>query len=275
MADEANQQTADTSAELSIDEVNEPTSEPTGEEETADESTTPGTDKDAENKTPEAKPEDSPAEPFLTIKYNGAEENLSRDDAITLAQKGRNYDKVYGKLQEVQNSPALKAIEAQAQRAGLSVDDYVEQLNHFQEQSDIQKIAEAYKQRFPESTDEAALSYAQVAYRNAVSQREAQQRNVEEQSSQQEQTAIASEIDAFTKEYPDVDIEKLPVEVIEDINNGEKLMSAYRAYENRQLKSELEALRKNDANKKKATGSVKDNSGAGESKDSFLKGLFE
>ena len=36
---------------------------------------------------------------FMTIKYNGEDKPLSQEEAITMAQTGMNYDKVFGELQ--------------------------------------------------------------------------------------------------------------------------------------------------------------------------------
>ena len=62
-------------------------------------------------------------------------------------------------------------------------------------------------------------------------------------------------------------------EVIDNINSGQNLMSAYRGYENRMLKEQLAAERKNVANKRISTGSVSENM-ANEESDPFLQGLL-
>ena len=67
------------SDDFSIDEIAEETTEA---EDTTEESTT------------------TAEEPFMSIRYNGADENLTREQAIELAQKGKNYDKIYNRLNE-------------------------------------------------------------------------------------------------------------------------------------------------------------------------------
>jgi hypothetical protein len=42
-----------------------------------------------------------PDEPFMTVRYNKEEKPLSKEEAITYAQKGMNYDKLHGRLREM------------------------------------------------------------------------------------------------------------------------------------------------------------------------------
>ena len=52
-----------------------------------------GTEQASEEPAEEAASEPT-AEPFLRIRYNGADEDLTAEQAKELAEKGRNYDKV-------------------------------------------------------------------------------------------------------------------------------------------------------------------------------------
>ncbi|MCH4182989.1 MAG: hypothetical protein LKF48_07525 [Prevotella sp.] len=220
-------------------------------------------DGDAEKASNDEQKEGSSAEePFLKIRFDGADENLSRDEAISLAQKGRNYDKLNERYNALTTDPSIKAIREQAQRAGLKVEDYVQRISQFQQQSDIRQIAKAFKEKFPDTSDQAATAYAEQAYREAISQRETREKNLQQVQEQQRQDSINREISDFQSKYPDVDIENLPADVIEDINGGDSLMSAWRAHENRELKATLAAERKNAANRAKSVGSVNSNVGS-------------
>ena len=53
-------------------------------------------------------------------------------------------------------------------------------------------------------------------------------------------------------------MEKIPQEVADRIAAGETPLNAYRSYENKRLKAELEAAKTNTANAQKAVGSVSD-----------------
>lgn len=215
-------------------------------------------------------------ESFLNIRYNGADESLTREQAIELAQKGRNYDKIYNRMQELQNDPIRKMVEEQAQRAGLSVEEYANRLAQFQETSAVNRIARDFMAKNPGVTEEVAQQYAQSEYRNQLNQKQAQQAQAEAQATQSRQAMARSQVEQFMREFPDVDLQKLPQEVIDDIDmRGETLLSAYRSYENKQLRKELEAARTNTTNKSKSVGNITSNAGSstGDS-DPFLEGLL-
>lgn len=72
---------------------------------------------------PEEQPQEA-AEPTLTVKYHGKEQDLPMSEARTLAQKGMAFDDVSQKLDTV--LPAYRLLEAYAQKAGVSVDQYLE-----------------------------------------------------------------------------------------------------------------------------------------------------
>lgn len=59
-------------------------------------------------------------EPFITVKYNKKETGLSRDEAKTYAQKGMNYDKVLGRLNEA--NAKLKKYEGLSTKQTSNVD---------------------------------------------------------------------------------------------------------------------------------------------------------
>ena len=77
------------------------------------------------------------------------------------------------------------------------------------------------------------------------------------------------ELAEFVKLYPDV--RKLPEEVVVSAAAGEPLISAYRAWENRELKAKLAEMEKQQQTRSKAIGSME---GAGEAQsDPFLQGF--
>lgn len=212
--------------------------------------------------------------PFLNIRYNGADEALTKEQAIELAQKGRNYDKIYERYQALQNDPVRQLIEQQAQNAGLEVNEYVNRLNQLQERSNLNRIAQQYKQSHPGVDDNAALEYAQLAYQQErASKQQAEQQKLQTAANERQQFAQA-QVRQFMTEYPDVDITNLPVEVIDRINAGETLMSAYHAYENAELRKTLATLRRNEGNRVKSVGKVTATIANDVGDDPFVQGLF-
>jgi len=212
--------------------------------------------------------------PFLNIRYNGADESLTKEQAIELAQKGRNYDKIYERYQALQNDPVRQLIEQQAQNAGLEVNEYVNRLNQLQERSNLNRIAQQYKQSHPGVDDNAALEYAQLAYQQErASKQQAEQQKLQTAANERQQFAQA-QVRQFMTEYPEVDITNLPVEVIDRINQGETLMSAYHAYENAELRKQVATLLRNQGNKAKSVGKVSVNNASDVGEDPFVQGLF-
>ena len=211
----------------------------------------------------------------LDIKYNGAVESLTKEQAVEYAQKGRNYDKMMERLNALQNDPTRRVFEEQARRAGLSLEDYAQRLQRFQEESNITRIANDFKQKNPDVSDEVASQYARAEYQNQINLRAQQDAMQRAQMQNVRQQKARDQVEAFLETYPDVDIRTLPQEVVDDINlRGETLLSAYRAFENKRLRSELEAARTNQANKAKATGNLSDNAGSDTGGDPFLQGLL-
>lgn len=237
-------------------------------EESSEETTT--------NETPVEEQTEEPKDDFdLEIKYNGSEEHLTREQAIELAQKGKNYDKIYERLQNLQNDPIRQVFEEQARRAGLTVEEYANRIVQFQNESDINRIARDFKEKNPDATDEIAEQYARAEHQNRMNQRQQELDLQRQQMEQSRQEQARNEVLDFQRVYPDVDIAKLPKEVIDDINSGTSLMSAYRAYEISQLKTELSALRKNEENKSRSVGALNENNSNESGEDPFLTGLLK
>lgn len=246
-------------------------------DESADEGATsePTQSEQTEPNAGEHSEENSADQPFLDIKYNGAEEHLTKEQAVTLAQKGRNYDKIMDKYNQLANSPALKIINEQAKRANMSVDDYVTRLEEFQRKSDQNKIAQQFREQHPDAEDDVVDAYAEQAYQNQIAQEKAQEVKAQEDYQAELQERAKQMLDAFVAEYPDVDVTQLPEEVKNDIdNNGMSLLDAYRAYDLKLTKQALADERQNKANRAASTGNLSDNKGSVESNDAFLQGLL-
>ena len=228
----------------------------------------------AEPETPTETSEPAVEAPFMTVKYNGAEQGLSQDEAITYAQKGMNYDKVYGQLEQLRNDPIRRVFEEQAQRAGLSLNEYAERLDQFQRESAINRLANTFMDENPDATEDIARKYAEAQYNSTLAQNEREQVNSIAQEEANRQQWAMSQIEAFQRAYPDVDIRTLPQDVIDEINAGESLLSAYRAHENKEMKNTIATLRQNRTNESLSTGNLSDNSSSEAGGDPFLQGLL-
>lgn len=214
------------------------------------------------------------AAPFMTVKYNGAEQGLSQDEAITYAQKGMNYDKVYGQLEQMRNDPVRRAFEEQAARAGLTLNEYADRLEQFQRESAINRLADTFMNENPDATEDIARKFAEAQYQSSLAQKAQERAEHQAQEEADQQQWAFSQIEAFQREYPNVDIRTLPQDVIDEINAGESLLSAYRAHENREMKETITALRQNRYNEATSTGTLSNNSKQEGGGDPFLEGLL-
>ncbi len=79
------------------------------------------------------------------------------------------------------------------------------------------------------------------------------------------------EMERFVSRYPDVS--EFPPEVEKRIRGGDSPLDAYREYEIEKLKAQVDALEKNDVNRKKSTGSAGSDAGEDELKE--LESIFD
>ena len=59
----------------------------------------------------ETEPEEQPAQTMLDIVYNGQPMQLTREQAVQLAQKGMNYDKKLQEIEQLKNSPEKQLLQ--------------------------------------------------------------------------------------------------------------------------------------------------------------------
>lgn len=246
-----------------------PVEEDAFEIEEVNESEEPEEEEEVETETQESE-EDTFS---LDIRYNGQNQTLNREQATTLAQKGMNYDKINEKLQQALNNPVLKVLERNAAKAGMSVEDYANRMAQFQDTMNIQQIAREFKAQNPDVSDDVAAKYANEVYKNRLADIERKDAEKAKQAEQAEQNQLIAELQVFRGRFPDVDIENLPNEVVDDINSGTPLLEAWLSYENAQLRNRLANSETNAKNKRTSAGSLSENTGGTET-DAFIQGLL-
>ena len=208
------------------------TDEPTWEEDSA-----PNTNEEMESIAISG--ENQPAEnAFVTVRYNGEDITLSKEEAITAAQKGLNYDKLQARLQTLQTSGATHQ-EAGRMAQSFGAGPANRAYNPYREQNNLPP----------------AMRLQQL-------EREAYMRKVEDMEKQ-------SYID-FVRAYPDV--KEFPLEVLTMLKQGLKPLEAYRTYENKQLKEALAMQGKKQQNLQSKVGSA-GSEAEDEENDPFLVGF--
>lgn len=216
---------------------------------------------DAEPEEHSEKPgtETEEANQLFKIKYNGNEEELTLDQMTELAQKGRNYDHVKEERDNLKGKSGRyeSFLQKLADRAGVSIDEQID-------------LTEAMWLMDEEAEKGNSLTEAEALLRVQRSKNAAP---TEQETAPQSKADV--EIARFMKAYPEVRAENIPREVWDEVNrNDGDLVGAYRSWENRQLKAEIEKLKKeahNERNTQRSTGPRK-SSGTGKVKDAFDEG---
>ena len=208
----------------------------------------------------------------FTLNYLGAEKVVSKDEAVTLAQKGMDYDRIRQKHEDTLSElttakDKLSFFEQMASSQGKTLDQLIDSV-----------MAEQLATR--EGID-PAVALGRVQLERERKQLEAEKAKLAKGADEQ---ALAEkkrqdDITAFQNEYPDVfaklatDKNAIPATVWEDVNKGETLVAAYAKYERAQLKAELERakaeaeqIKQKQINKSRSTGS-QSTKGAGSERD--------
>ena len=203
---------------------------------------------------------------LFELKHLGETKNVNRDEVVTLAQKGMDYDRVTEKntqletqVSEQKQQPAQltepeNALQELAKQSGTTVEELVENM-----------LIAVTKSKYGIDDDGMALERVKLdRERRALDQERAA---LATKNQEQEQQAANEKwrgecFDAFAKAYPDVDPASIPNGVWEAFNRGETLVSAYARERNKALeaeiarmKSEQETRDRNAANAARSTGS--------------------
>lgn len=206
----------------------------------------------------EAEPETAETDQFK-LKYLGEDKTVTREEATALAQKGMDYDRIRGKLDSLneeseKHREAVSFLNELAQKQGLTIPDLIDNIR-------AQEIAKA------ENVDvDIALGRVknQRTERDLKAEKEKLQKKTEQDNTvKADEEKRRQDIAEFTAQYPTVtDFKTIPPEVWASVKSGEKLVSAYGRYENKQLKTQIEKLAKdleaekqNVKNKSRTTGS--------------------
>lgn len=276
-SDGGNQTEPDTEteeAEQSTDSEQQQAQEDTeGGEESAEEST-PNAEENASEKAPAADGQQNEPQKF-TIKYNHETREVDLPEMTALAQKGADYDRIRGKLEEAQagqaalqktvdeQAPVLEVLQLAAKDAGVDVADLVETIHV--------GLLKGRGMTEAEAKAEIRAAKAEKAM-NDLKNKPASEETQEDPNQERAKREIAE----FQAAFPDVSLNQETLDKLApDVQGGMTLTSAYLKLENSRLKTELaesqrklEAEKQNQRNKQKAAPGQTD-SGGGRSRDSF------
>lgn len=189
-----------------------------------------GADQPSEQEYAEQEPDEVEAAPDqaavqdreeLELKYMGETRRVAREEAVALAQKGMDYDRIRlerDELREYRGAalPALELVERLARQSGMSTDAYLDYCQ--QEMPDAQQGGD-----WREST-----------------RKDARKRDMRD----------------FISDFPDVKPESIPTEVWSAVAGGRSLTTAYSAHRIRELEAALGAREQQGRNRERAMGSM-------------------
>lgn len=217
------------------------------------------------NQSGDVKPEAQPESPRYKVKYNHQELELPVEELITYAQKGMNYDHVASELSSLKNAKEFAVLDKFAKQNNMTREQYLQFLENSHMQTEIQARINAG------TPPQVAQKEVELSRREmTLAEREEQIKQQEEREKQLNQ--LQNQFAKLFEVHPEA--KELPTEVIEAVSKGEEPISAYRAYENRQLKEKLKVLQQSQKNTAMAIGSVKGDAGAN-SADAFLSGFMD
>lgn len=241
------------------------------EEETED---TPAVDEDPDTEGAEEtsdgdeQPEESKTDgETFTLKVNKEEKTYSREEVISLAQKGADYDRVKEQLgQSRQTAEQLKGQLDQQQEAMDILGELAKA-----SQTDIpgllrnMRLGMLKQQGLSEDAANERLLRMDAEKENAALKAVAAEEQTKETSAQRAQRELAE----FRQSYPDVELsQELLSKLMDDVQGGMSLIKAYQKYESAQkdaqiadLQRQLAAEKQNKENLAASPGSQKDSGG--------------
>lgn len=223
-------------------------------------------EEDAKASKVEVKTENQPE--TFTLKVNKEERTVSRDEVISLAQKGADYDRVKEQLAERNNtvtalqdrlnkySGAIETLELISETSGQSISELAEQLH-------LNVLMKGGK-------SEAEAKAELRALKAEAKLKAAETKDAEKKSAQEDSKARANrEVAEFRQKFPGVELTKeLCNELMQDVQGGMSLSEAYmkrelarKDAEMAELKRQQAAAEQNKKNRTTTTGSQKDSGG--------------
>ncbi len=199
--------------------------------------------------------------PYLEIKYNHEKKGLTREEAISWAQKGMHYESTYNSLER---AAALK---------GVSVNDFLKNLETAEDEAYRQSIIEKY------GNDEEIIADMMEIYearkQKTLDNAAESKRKAAEEKEQSINERIANEFSLMKKDFPEVtEYSKLPEAVKKAASEGMPLAYAYLLHQHTE-RQKVEAAKNQAAEAEKhSAGTLSSAETPDMVGDAFLKGLL-
>lgn len=221
----------------------------------------------------ESKKEDAQPETF-TLKVNHEEKTYSREEVITLAQKGVDYDRVKDQLSQSKQAAEELQSKLNSQQDAMSLLDELAKESNTDVPGLLRDLRIGLLKKQGLSEDAANERLLRLEAEKQVAALKATAAETTKQETGAERAK--RETEEFRANYPDVALsQELLDALMDDVKGGMTLTKAYQKYETAQkdariaeLQRQLEAEKQNKANLAASPGSMKD-SGGKHSKSEF------
>lgn len=209
---------------------------------------TENTTEDGEQSANAAEPQtEESSEPFLEIRYNHESKGLTRDEAVTLAQKGLHYEGAY------------KTLERVATLKGMSVKEFLNGMETAQDEAYRQELVDKFGD--DEDTIDRLMELYIINKQKTLDAADESRKREALEAEQSVNTRIAQEFsDMKNGDFPELtEYKALPAEVKKAAAEGMSLSHAYLIYMHKENKKINAAKAAAEVAAKKSTGSMADN----------------
>ena len=209
------------------------------------------------------------------VKYNKESVNVDNiDDLVANYQKGLNYDKLQSKYDALQGSKAEIYITKKAKELGMSVDEYIDEVENYEKEQEKAKeqarLEEMIESGVPEDVAKEVIATSQLRKQLQAKENELK----EKEEAEQKEKNKNKEFEEFIKTFPDVNPDDIPREVFENAQES-SLKQAYSEWKIKDLERQLSIQKQNEKNLNSSVGTVTNTGTVNETKgkDLFLEGF--
>lgn len=214
----------------------------------------PAQEADTDQAKPQEESEKANQPETFTLKYLGQEKAVSREEAVSLAQKGMDYDRIRTERDELRQyrqeaDPALSLVRGYAERNGMTIQQYIDACRK------QELMAQGVNEQTAAAQVEVEKQRSQLQANSADEESRKRQADAAARQAQERSEARKRDMAEFLDTFPDVKADSIPREVWEMVAKGQSLVTAYTLHQNRQLQAELAAERQNKRSAATTTGS--------------------
>lgn len=248
--------------------------------EESDDETFEETEEENQSETDSKEEEEIDYKPFLEAlskkaKYNKEPVDIKDfDEVVNNFQKGLNYDKMVEKYNNLEHSKTFTYVSKKAQELGMSVDDYMDQVEQYEQEQEKAKEQESIDEMIangvPEDVAKEVVATSQLRKQLQEEKNQLEREKKEREENDKKNREYADFLEAF----PDVKAEDIPKEVFLNAQKS-NLTTAYLKWQNAEQAKQIERLKQNEKNRSSSVGSTtqygsKDETGE---TDLFLQGF--